>query len=66
MKIIFKIRQVRCCKNLTLNTISNITGISVTHLSDIERNNKMPSLLNLVLIAKALKVDIDELYEVKW
>ena len=46
--------------------MSEKSGISTTHINDIENNIKKPSLLVMVQLAKALDVDITELYKVKW
>ncbi|HIT70761.1 MAG TPA: helix-turn-helix transcriptional regulator [Candidatus Scatovivens faecipullorum] len=36
-----------------------------THLNDIESNYKMPSLIFAIKIAKALKVNINDLYYIE-
>ncbi len=41
-----------------------MTGISASHLSYIENNEKEPSLSMVVRIAQALNVKIEELYKV--
>ena len=51
-------------KNMSLQKLAILSGISKTHLSDIERNLKMPSLLVMIKISRALKVPITDLYEV--
>ena len=66
MKLILHIKEIRKDKEITLKKLSSLTGISTTHINDIENNYKMPSLLMAILIAKALKVDIKEIFEVKW
>lgn len=53
-------------QNLTLKDLSRMTGISTTHINDIENQNKMPSFIFVVLIAHALHVDIKELYKIEW
>ena len=60
------LKQVRQKKNVTLNKLSEKSGISTTHINDIENNIKGPSLLVMIQLAKALDVDITELYRVKW
>ncbi len=49
---------------MSLQKLAILSGISKTHLSDIERNLKMPSLLVMIKISRALKVPITDLYEV--
>lgn len=66
MHIEMLIREVRQQKQMTIAALSKKSGVSPAHLSDIEKNFKSPSLLVMVRIAKALDVDIRELYRVKW
>ena len=51
---------------VTLNRLSEKSGISSTHINDIENNIKSPSLFVMIRLAKALNVEITELYKVKW
>ena len=65
MVIKFSIKGIRKEKKLTLKQLSYKTGISTTHLNDIESNYKMPSLIFAIKIAKALKVNINDLYYIE-
>ncbi len=65
MVIKFTIKCIRKEKKLTLKQLSYKTGISTTHLNDIESNSKMPSLIFAIKIAKALKVNINDLYYIE-
>ena len=61
--LIFLIKELRCIKKITLNQLKNQTGLSISNLSEIENNKvKNPSLISIVKIAKALDVNLDELY----
>ena len=60
MVIKFTIKSIRKEQKLTLKQLSYKTGISTTHLNDIESNSKMPSLIFAIKIAKALKVNIND------
>ena len=51
---------------MTLTRLAEKSGVSKTHINDIENNVKSPRLLVMVKLAKALNVDITELYWVKW
>ncbi len=62
MILTFIIKDIRKEQNLTLKQLSYKTGISATHLNDIENNYKIPSLIYAIKIAKALKVKLTELY----
>ena len=66
MHVEILLREVRQKKNLTLNKLSEKSGISSTHINDIENNLKSPSLFVMIRLAKALDVEITELYKVKW
>ena len=63
-KIKLLVKKIREEKNMSLQKLAILSGISKTHLSDIERNLKMPSLLVMIKISRALKVPITDLYEV--
>lgn len=65
MIIEYLIKEIREAKGLTLRQLSKKTGISNGYLSEIENNAKNPSFINMVLISKALNVDLKELYKEK-
>ena len=65
MIISFKIKQIRKKQKLTLKHLAIKTGISTSQLSDIENNNKMPSFIYIVLISRALKININDLYKIE-
>ncbi|MDE5831145.1 MAG: helix-turn-helix transcriptional regulator [Clostridia bacterium] len=64
MHIEIRIREVREKKNISINQLAEMTGITKSHLSYIERNEKEPSLSILIRIALALRVDEKELYKI--
>ena len=66
MHIEILLRSVREKKGITLTKLAEKSGDSKTHINDIENYVKSPSLLVMVKLAKALNVDINELYKVKW
>jgi len=66
MHVQILLKQARKQRNITLAKLSAKTGISTTHINDIENNLKEPSLSMMVRLAKALDVEISELYKVKW
>ena len=66
MHIEILIREVRRQKGMTISGLSRKSGVSAAHLSDIEKDFKSPSLLVMVRIAKAIDVDITDLYRVRW
>jgi len=64
MKIEILIKKVRLEKNMTLETLAKLSGVSKGHLSKIERQERDPKISTLIQIALALKVNIDELYKI--
>ena len=55
------IKEQRKNMSLSLNQLSQISGVSISHLSRIERGNRRPSLRTLQKIAKLLGFDLQEL-----
>ena len=66
MHVEILIKEVRRKEKVSLRKLSEKSGISRTHINDIENNIKSPSLLVMIRLAKALDVEITELYRVKW
>ncbi len=66
MRVEILVKQKRKEKHLTLAQLSEKTGISTTHINDIENNIKEPSLSMIIRLAKGLDVNIEELYKVIW
>lgn len=64
MKIKILIKQVRQEKNMTLETLAKLSGVSKGHLSKIERQERDPKLSTIIQIALALKVNVSELYKI--
>lgn len=64
MKIIIKslIKNVRKDKGVSVRDLSERTGISKTYISDVENDHKMPTLYTLCVIAVALNVKPEKLY----
>ena len=61
--IIFRIKEVRLNKNISLKHLSEQTDISRAYLYDLENNRRVnPSLRILDEIAQALDVNIKDLF----
>ena len=58
-----RIKEVRNEKHLTQEYIANVTGVNVSHVSNIETNKVKISLTLLVNICNALNVTLDYLLE---
>ena len=57
-----RISKVRRDRGMTSEQLAYENEISKGYLSDIENGKKLPSIRMLAKIAKALKVDIKELF----
>ena len=51
MRIEILIKPIRISKKLSLERLSKMTGISATHINDVENNLKEPGISILVRIA---------------
>lgn len=51
---------------MTLKQLSLKSGVSTTHISDIENGERGASLKIMVKLAKAFNLPIECLYKVKW
>ncbi|GAF64412.1 helix-turn-helix domain-containing protein [Alkalihalobacillus trypoxylicola] len=59
-----KIRIIRKTRGMTLNELSNLSGVSKSYISYIERGlQKNPSISVLIKVAKALGIEYVELIE---
>ena len=60
------LKQIRTQKGISLEKLSRMSGVSSTHLNDIENNKKEAGTTILFKIAKALNMKIEDLYKVYW
>ena len=58
------IKEIRKQKNITLDELSKRSGVSKTHINDIENNRKEPTLTIAISIAKALNVQLTDLFKI--
>lgn len=68
MKITLKnfgnnIRKLRKIKGLSQENLAFKTGLDRTYIGGIERGERNPSLKNIIKIAKALNVEISDLFK---
>lgn len=66
MKVEILVKKVREEQGKTLEDLYIKSGVSTTHINDIENNLKKPSLYVMIRLAKGLRVPITDLYKVKW
>ena len=64
MKIEILIKKIRLEQNMTLEKLAKLSGISKGHLSKIERQERDPKLTTMIMISRALKVEISDLYKI--
>lgn len=57
------IRTIRKSKKMSINKLSELSGVSLGFLSDIENGKTNPSIDTLEKISDALKVEIKEFFE---
>ncbi|NLZ55004.1 MAG: cupin domain-containing protein [Thermoanaerobacteraceae bacterium] len=60
-----RIREIRKNKNITLQELSEKTGLSIGFLSKVERDLNSPNLANLYKICQVLHIQINDLLEEK-
>ena len=58
-----KLRELRKSNNLTLKKVSERSGVSITQISEIERELTSPTVPTLMKIAKGLGQDISFFFE---
>ncbi len=66
MQVVILVKEIRKEKNYTLEQLSKKTGISTTHINDIENNVKEPSFSMMVRLSYALDVPLNKLYQIIW
>ncbi len=66
MQVVILVKEIRKEKKYTLEQLSKKTGISTTHINDIENNVKEPSFSMMVRLSYALDVPLNKLYRIIW
>ena len=57
-----KVRKLRLARNLSQEELAFKAGVHRTYLGSIERGERNPSLKNIAAIARALGIDISDLF----
>lgn len=60
--ITMRIREERKARGLTLVELAKISGVSKSHISEIETGKQLPTLQVLCLLAESLEVSPERLY----
>lgn len=58
-----KVRAMRKAKNLSQEALADCSELDRTYIGGVERGERNVSLINIEKIAKALEVDIKDLFE---
>ncbi|PWA11332.1 helix-turn-helix domain-containing protein [Flavobacterium laiguense] len=58
-----KVKELREQKGFSIEFLANIANIDRTYISDIEKGKRNVSLLIIEKLAKALEVNIQELFD---
>jgi transcriptional regulator with XRE-family HTH domain len=56
-----RVRELRTERNLTQQQLADISGLHKNYIGMVERGERNPSLLNIDVLSKSLKVSISEL-----
>ena len=64
MKFKFNLKYIRKIKGISQKQLAQMTGLSQSHISELELEKESPSLKTLELICTALKVHPEELVEI--
>lgn len=62
MNISKRLQALRAAKGLTVNRLANLSGISQSHLREIELGNKNPTIETLSYFCDALGVSLKEFF----
>lgn len=57
------LQKIRWSKNMTIETLSKLSGISSSEINRIENNKTSPTLFTMCKLSKALNVDIWEIWD---
>ena len=62
MNIAEKLKKFRMTKNITVYQLSKMSGVSETHIRDLERGDRNPSFDTLACLAESLGISLPELF----
>jgi transcriptional regulator with XRE-family HTH domain len=61
-----RLYEIRCNLRLSLRDLSSLTGISYVTLDRIENGFSIPNQLKMLRIARGLKMEVDEIFNLEW
>ena len=65
MIVVYKLKEYRIEKGLTIRGLALKSGVSKSEISDIEREVIHPTVYTLCLLALALDIDVRQLFDYK-
>ena len=63
-KITYNVKELRTEKGITLKELSRRSGVSTTHINDVENNKNHPTVYTLYLLSIALDVEFTDMFTV--
>jgi hypothetical protein len=60
-----KLKQLRLDKSLSLSDLSQLTGLSISYINEIEKGKKYPKSDKIIALARAFDVEYDSLVSIK-
>ena len=60
-----RITELRTAKNLSVNKLANLTGVSQSYLRDVELGKKNPTINFLALICSTLRISLRDFFDIK-
>lgn len=65
MRIIMNIKEIRKSKKMSLEMLERKSGVSKSHINEVEKNYKIPLILVAIKIAKGLNVGLVDLFRLE-
>lgn len=63
-KITYNVKELRTEKGITLKELSRRSGVSTTHINDIENQKNHPTIYTMYLLSAALEVYFMDLFTI--
>ncbi len=63
MNVGLRLKEIRESKGLTVNKLANLSGISQSHLREIELGNKNPTVETLSYFCDSLDITLSDFFE---
>lgn len=66
MKVLNNIKQIRYERGISLRQLAKSSGVGFTTISKIENGYVIPTQLTMISIARGLKMDVTEVFDLDW